>query len=62
VFQVTNTPSVNEVGQTITLLGPTTLTATDEYTGSTITATTAEVTTRLPDDPAASGQLGAVTQ
>jgi uncharacterized repeat protein (TIGR01451 family) len=62
IFQVTNTPAINEIGQTVTLLGPTTLTATDVYTGSTVNATAVAITTQLPNDPSASGQTGAVTQ
>jgi uncharacterized repeat protein (TIGR01451 family) len=64
VFQVTNTPAVNQVGQTVTLLGPATLTATDAYTSSTVTTATTAVTSELPDDPSinATGQTGAVTQ
>ncbi len=62
VFQVTNTPAVNQVGQEVTLLGPATLTATDAYTSSTLQATASAVTTQLPNDPSASGQTGDVTQ
>jgi hypothetical protein len=62
IFQVSNTPAVNQVGQAVTLLGPTTLTATDVYTGATVTATAAAVTTRLPNDPSVSGQTGDVIQ
>jgi uncharacterized repeat protein (TIGR01451 family) len=62
IFQVSDTPSVNQVGQTITLMGPTTLTATDVYTGAAVQATVAAITTRLPNDPAANGQIGTVTR
>ena len=62
IFQVVETPAVNQVGRTLTLLGPTTLTATDEYTSSTVQLTDAAVTTQLPKDPYANGQLGEVTQ
>jgi len=62
VFQITNTPSVNEVGQAITLLGPATFTATDVYTNSALKATTAPVTTKLPDDPYVAGSQGQVVQ
>jgi uncharacterized repeat protein (TIGR01451 family) len=62
IFQVSNTPAVNQDGQTVTLLGPTTLTATDVYTGAAIQATAAAITTRLPNDPYANGQTGDVTQ
>lgn len=62
IFQVSNTPAVNQVGQTITLMGPTTLTATDMYTGAAVTATAQAITTRLPNDPSVSGQIGDVVQ
>lgn len=62
VFQISNTPAINEVGQSVTLLGPATLVATDAYTSSTVTTQTASVTTRLPDDPYANGQTGVVAQ
>ncbi len=62
IFQVSNTPAVNQVGQTITLIGPTTLTATDAYTGAAVTATASAITTRLSSDPSVSSQLGDVTQ
>jgi len=62
IFQVRNTPAVNQAGQTVTLLGPTTLTAMDEYTGAAVEATAAAVTTRLPNDPYVNGQIGTVTQ
>lgn len=62
IFQVSNTPAVNQVGQTVTLLGPTTLTATDAFTNSTMQATGGAVTTQLPNDPSVSSQTGAVTQ
>jgi uncharacterized repeat protein (TIGR01451 family) len=62
IFQLTNTPAVNQAGQMVTLLGPTTLTATDAYTSSTVTQTAAAVTTQLLNDPSLSGQTGDVTQ
>lgn len=62
IFQVSNTPAVNQVGQQVTLMGPTTLTATDAYTGATMQATASAITTQLPDDPAAGGQTGDVVQ
>ncbi|HUC01755.1 MAG TPA: hypothetical protein VMA75_02520 [Candidatus Paceibacterota bacterium] len=62
IFQVSNTPAVNQVGQSPTLVGQTTLTATDEWTGSTVQATGGAITTRLPNDPSVSGQLGVVVQ
>jgi len=62
IFQVSNVPAVNQVGQTVTLLGPTTLSATDEYTDSAVHVTAPAITTLLPDDPSANGQTGDVTQ
>jgi hypothetical protein len=60
IFQVSNTPAVNQAGQMVTLMGPTTLTATDVYTGAAVQATAAAITTQLPNDPFASGQTGDV--
>jgi len=62
VFQVTNTPAVNQVGGPVTLLGPTTFTATDAYTSSTIDLSAPAVTTQLPQDPYTKNQQGYVTQ
>ena len=50
VFQVTNTPAVNQVGQSVTLMGPTTLQATDVFTSSTLRAAAPAVTTDIPND------------
>jgi hypothetical protein len=62
IFQVSNTPAVNQVGQTVTLMGPTTLTAMDAYTGAEVTVTAPAITTQLPNDPYANGQTGGVIQ
>jgi hypothetical protein len=62
VFQVTNTPAVNQVGQTITLLGPATLTATDGFTSSTLSASAPAITTALPDDTSVASNNRDVTQ
>lgn len=62
IFQISNTPAVNQVGQAPTLVGPATLTATDEFTSSTVEATADAITTRLPNDPSVSGQIGVVVQ
>jgi uncharacterized repeat protein (TIGR01451 family) len=62
VFQITNTPAVNQAGQVVTLLGPTTLTATDVYTSSTVEQTAGAVTTHLSNDPSISNETGDVTQ
>ena len=52
VFQVENTPAVNQVGQTITLLGKTTVSGTDVFTGNTLTASADPIGTDLPNDTA----------
>ena len=62
IFQVNNTPASNQVGQTVTLMGPTTLTATDVYTGAAVKTTADAITTQLPNDPSANGQTGDVIQ
>ncbi len=50
VIQVQNTPAVNQVGQSVTLLGQTTLQAVDAFTSSTLQASDGAITTDLPDD------------
>jgi hypothetical protein len=50
VFQVVNTPAVNQVGTNVVLLGPATFTATDEFTSSTVSETAPAVDTSLPQD------------
>lgn len=62
IFQVSNTPAVNQIGNPVTLMGPTTLTATDAYTGQMVTLTAPAITTQLPDDPSLGGQAGDVVQ
>ncbi len=62
IFQVSNTPAINQVGNPVTLMGPTTLTATDAYTGATMQATVGPITTQLPHDPSVGGQTGDVVQ
>jgi uncharacterized repeat protein (TIGR01451 family) len=62
IFQVSNTPAINQVGQTVTLMGPTTLTATDAFTGSSLQSTASPLSTQFLDDPSAGGQPGTVTQ
>jgi Domain of unknown function DUF11 len=53
VFQVAATPAVNQIGQSISLLGKTSAQAIDAFTGQTLTATADAVTTDLPDDQVA---------
>lgn len=54
VFQITNTPAVNQVGQTINLLGSAALTATDGFTGAVMQSSVGPVTTAMPDDQSVS--------
>ena len=51
VFQVANTPSVNQVGDDITLLSQTKLEAQNEFTGENINLSLPEIKTNLPNDP-----------
>jgi hypothetical protein len=53
VFQVAATPASNQVGQSISLLGKTTLQAADVFTGLPLAATADDVSTDLPNDPVA---------
>jgi hypothetical protein len=63
VFNITNTPAVNQVGTDVTLLGKSSLTATDAFTGQALQSTTDVITTALPDDASiARGQDTRVTQ
>jgi uncharacterized repeat protein (TIGR01451 family) len=50
IFQVVNTPAVNQVGQSIPLVGPVALQATDVFTGAALQASAVAVTTDIPDD------------
>lgn len=56
-FMVSNTPAVNQVGSDVTLLGQTDFSATDAFTGGTLSGTAAAVTTALPDDKTHGGGL-----
>ncbi len=49
-FQISDTPAVNQVGQIVNLVGQTSLTATDDFTGETLSASDQPITTQLPDD------------
>ncbi len=62
VFQVSNTPAVNQVGQPVTLLGQSSLAATDAFTGQSMQSTANAITTQLPNDPSIGGQNGSVVQ
>jgi len=62
IFQVEATPSVDQVGQYITLIQETRLRATDLFTNQALTSNYFEVTTSLPDDLTILGQSGLVQQ
>lgn len=51
VLDVGNIPAVNQVGQDVTLLGASSLTASDTFTGQMLQASADAVTTALLDDP-----------
>jgi hypothetical protein len=61
VFQVTNTPAVDQVGQDVTLIGPATLTATDAFTGAAMQSSAQPINTELPDDTSVATQQRQVT-
>ena len=63
VFQVSNTPSIAQVGQSVTLLGTTDVTSTDVFTGMTVHTSDDAITTALPDDTSIGASASrAVTQ
>lgn len=62
VFQIVNTPAVNEVGQDVTLVGAASLTATDAFTSSTLQSSVGPLTTALPDDMSVSTNIRTVMQ
>lgn len=62
VFQVANMPAVNQAGQTVTLLGRTSLQATDGFTGATLNASANPVGTDIPNDTAVTAGDRSVTQ
>jgi hypothetical protein len=51
VFDVSNVPAVNQVGQDATLLGQSSLAATDAFTGQALQASADAITTALLGDP-----------
>lgn len=51
-FQIANTPSIGSAGKELTLLGPTTYTATDTATKAVVSDEKSSLTTRLITDPA----------
>lgn len=50
IFQIENTPAVNQVGQAVTLIGETKITAKDTFTDLILESTDFSLTTNLPDD------------
>ncbi len=52
IFQVKNIPAVNQVGQTVTLLGKTSLTTADTFTDKPLSASANSVGTDIPEDKA----------
>lgn len=60
IFQIRATPSASQVGQYQPLLGETMLTASDDFTGLTLTSRDTALTTALPDDHTVGGDAGKV--
>lgn len=60
IFQVESTPSTNLVGKHAPLIQATNLSATDEFTGLTLTSSAPSISTALPDDPTVDYQTGLV--
>ncbi len=61
IFQVVNTPAVNQVGQSVILLGQTKFTATDAFASSTVNLSADVIDTSLPHDKsknAGNGRVG----
>ncbi len=56
IFQIENTPAVNQVGQAVTLLGDTKIEAMDDFVKFPIQATIPAITTDLPSDTTVAGQ------
>jgi uncharacterized repeat protein (TIGR01451 family) len=51
IFQVQQTPAINQVGQVITLLGPTAVQAMDAFVNQSLTDAALQITTDLMNDP-----------
>ncbi len=62
VFKVELTPNVTEVGQYKDILGKTTLTATDDFTGVDMVSYDNPLTTNLTDDETVRSENGRVVQ
>jgi len=55
IFQISVTPQVNQIGESLMLLNPSILTAKDLFTGSAIQAEVKEKNNQLPEDPSVGG-------
>ncbi len=62
IFQVEFVPGADQVGKTPDLIGETIITATDAFTGKSVSLTAGKLTTQLFDDSTLTGQNGAVRQ
>jgi len=62
VFQLANTPAVNQAGLVVTVLTQTNLSADDIFTDSMLQASADPITTYLPKDPTVAGKDGRVVQ
>ena len=62
IFQIRVTPNSSQVGDFITFIGTTKITAQDEFTNTTITGSDSPVTSRLPNDTTINGDAGKVVQ
>jgi len=62
IFKVELTPNVTEVGQYVDILGKTTLTATDDFTGVDMVSYDNPLTTNLTDDKTVQSENGRVVQ
>ena len=62
IFQIQAIPNGSQVGEFMTLIESTNITARDEFTEITITGSDSPVTTRLIDDPTIGGDVGKVVQ
>ncbi len=58
IIPISNVPAVNQVGQSVTILGKSSLSATDSFTGEALSANADAVTTALPNDKGVSHQSG----
>jgi hypothetical protein len=61
-FQISLLPSVSQVGTAPVLLGPSTITGTDNFNGATLTSVNPAITTRTTNDPNFKNGIDQVTQ